>query len=417
MFDIRAFKGPVILIAIFALAAFIRLINFGNRVVFGPEQAMSLIVSGSYITEKLSLLGQMYFRESSAGHSLFSGAIFNYLLVPIMFFLRYNPIYITFVFTLINLFTGFALYRAFSKLVDKRVAIFALIYFLFDATMINHSLFIWNYNLLPLVFVGCLWSLVKAKKGDFHWVLVLGLFCGLGINIQYLFALPAFVFFGYLLFRFRSFLVSCIFMFGVVLGNFTIVLFDLRHNFYHLQTTIEYLKDVYKGEQGFTFQYYHFIYLVPLVAVAFGMVTNKVWLKNKLLATSLVIVFLVFNLLSIDFTKAQGMPKDLSTQDVLKASFIISQFVADETFNVVETYDFDARAHVLRYPLIYMHDKVNLLSIKDYEVSPSIFVLSPLNYDYNNPTAWEMKVYQPFDVRLVQAVNANWGVFRLTKMQ
>lgn len=67
---------------IIILSIFVRLYNFEERMTFGSEQARSLVVSGRYIEEKPSLLGQEYFRLTSSGHKLFSGALFSYRPCP-----------------------------------------------------------------------------------------------------------------------------------------------------------------------------------------------------------------------------------------------------------------------------------------------------------------------------------------------
>ena len=120
----------IILIIIFAL--FVRFYNFADRVTFGSEQARSLIVSGRYIKEKPSLLGQEYFRVTSSGHKLFSGSLFSYSLVPLQLIFNYKPIPITAYFAFLSVFTGLLLFLLTKKVLNFSVAIFSLIIFLFN---------------------------------------------------------------------------------------------------------------------------------------------------------------------------------------------------------------------------------------------------------------------------------------------
>src|SRR5258706_9224659 len=98
-------KNNILIIVILILASFVRFYNFPNRVTFWTEQARSLIVSANYIREKPSLLGQEYFRQDSNSHIIYSGALFNYSLLPLLVISNYDPVIITSYFTLLNLFT------------------------------------------------------------------------------------------------------------------------------------------------------------------------------------------------------------------------------------------------------------------------------------------------------------------------
>lgn len=411
-------KANLPFLTILILGTFVRFINFSNRVNFGPEQAMSLIVSAKYINEKFSLLGQMYFRENAFGHVVFSGAMFNYFLVPLELVFKYNPIGITSIFTLINIFTGIFLYFFVSRIFGKTVASLSFLFFLFDARMIDHSLFIWNYNLLPILFLSSIKYLFDYwKNKSFMGVFLVALFCGLSISIQYLYILPTFIFFVLVLFRRRSFIIFLDFIAGLIVGNLPMVLFDLRHNLYHTRTLLSFFLEEVGRSGEFSFRYYHFIYLWPLIAVFLGYITEKILKINKIAALFIVIGFLFLNLNSniVDFNKSVGMQKNLNASDIIDSAKFIAE-VGSGKYNVVETYDFDSRANVLRYPISYMYgEKDSLLDDKEHKYSDAIFVLSPLNYDYNNPVPWELKVYLPYKVTLLKKINGDWGVFKITK--
>src|SRR5688572_20483878 len=99
-------KTNWLIFAIFITAFFVRFYNFPDRVTFWSEQARSLVVSANYVRERPTLLGQEYFRVDSRGHKIFSGAIFNYSLVPLLIFFHYEPIPITGYFAVLSLLTG-----------------------------------------------------------------------------------------------------------------------------------------------------------------------------------------------------------------------------------------------------------------------------------------------------------------------
>lgn len=97
-------KNYLILFSIFFVAFVIRFYNFSDRFTFGPEQARSLMVSSNYIQDKPSLLGQEYFRSNSYGHKLYTSAVFNYTLVPLLLAPNYDPVLITVYFVLLFIF-------------------------------------------------------------------------------------------------------------------------------------------------------------------------------------------------------------------------------------------------------------------------------------------------------------------------
>ena len=123
-------KNYLLLFSIFVIALFVRFYNFENRITFGPEQARSLMVSANYIQDKPSLLGQEYFRANSMGHKLFTSALFNYSLVPLLLVTDYEPYLITIYFVLLNVFIGIVFYWVCKKIYSKKVAIISLILFL-----------------------------------------------------------------------------------------------------------------------------------------------------------------------------------------------------------------------------------------------------------------------------------------------
>ena len=125
------FKGikkreTFILVVLIILALTVRFYNFPNRLIFGPEQAMSLITTGQMIKEQFSLLGEAYIqRTTSTGLYLFHSALFNYSLIPLEIIFRFDPLPITIFFTLLNIATGLLLYFMVKKITNKTIAWFS----------------------------------------------------------------------------------------------------------------------------------------------------------------------------------------------------------------------------------------------------------------------------------------------------
>src|SRR3989344_1619205 len=233
-------KRIMLLLLVF-VAVIVRFYNFQERIIYGPEQAMSLIVSGNYVREKPSLLGQKYFRETTDAHTLFSGAVFNYTLVPLQFLFDHEIAPITAYFTFLNIFTGLTIYLIGKRIFNKSIALLSAFIFLFDPVMIYHSLFLWNYNYLPLVFLLSIYAFyLSVKNKELKYDLILGILSGIGISLQLLYIIPFLVFLGSTLIKRKKLSALILFILGSMFGSLPMVLFDLRHNFYHLKTSVMY---------------------------------------------------------------------------------------------------------------------------------------------------------------------------------
>ena len=109
-------KEIVAIIILLVMAFFVRFYDYPNRLVFGPEQSMSLITTGEYINEKFTFLGEPYIqRMTSDSHYLFHSAVFNYALIPLEIIFNYSPLLITIFFSLLNIATGVLIYLLVRK--------------------------------------------------------------------------------------------------------------------------------------------------------------------------------------------------------------------------------------------------------------------------------------------------------------
>lgn len=406
-----------LLILIFALAALVRFYNFPNRVTFWSEQARSLIVSANYLKTP-SLLGQPYFiREDINSHVLYAGAVFNYSMIPLMLVSGYEPILITTFFAFLNLLTGLIIYLVTKKIFNKNIAIVSCTLFLFNDWMVYHSLFIWNYNFLPLIGILVLyfgWQYLKKRKASS--IFILGLIGGLGVGLQLLFlpiALGIFVA-GVLLSK-KKIIYSAAFILGMILGNLPMVIFDLRHNFYESRTLVQYSLDTLAGKSNAAIAYYYFLPFWPVLAIAGALILFWLWKKSKILSVLIVILYLFLNLTSvrINWKAPTGMPQGMTTRDVENASRVVAADTRGD-FNVAEVLDFDKQAYVLRYFLQFKDGK-NPQGIADYPKAKVLYVLSEKGYNFDTSDIWEVKSGGPYKISLLSDVGQGYAIYKLQK--
>jgi hypothetical protein len=409
-------KKILLLTIIILVGSLVRFYNFPERIIFWSEQARSLMVSAGYLI-KPSLLGQEYFRQDSYGHTIYSGAWFNYLLLPLILVSNYNPVIITAFFAILNIFTGVITYVIARKLFGFEVGFLSLILFMFNGSMVNHSLFIWNYNLLPLVGVIAAYLLwINFKKPLSKYVFLLGLTSGFGISLQVLFGvLIVPILFVSLWNSDKKLKHFCYFFAGVVTGNLPMVLFDLRHHFYETQTLVRYLLDTIRGRSDATFSTYYLLPLWPILLVLGAYVTCRIWQKSKLAAAIIVSIYIYLNITSqsVNFKASTGMPSGLNVYDIDRASQIIAED-AQRDFNVTEVLDFDKRAYIFRYFLQYKYNKIPLAET-EYQNLQSLYALSKTDYNFDKSNIWEVNASGLRTITKMADIGSGYAVYKLTK--
>ena len=412
----KLLKSSWIFLIILIISGLVRFYNFTDRITFGPEQAISLIVSGDYINEKFSLLGlPSTQRTTSFGHIIFYPPNFNYSLIPVMLIANYDVVKITIFFALLNLFTGSLIYLFTRKIFSKITAIFSI--FLFDAMMINHSLFIWSVNYLPLISVLTMYLLYLKYTGSKSLLsdIAIGALVGLSLSVEYLFLVTAILILIILLFLSKQKLKSLsFFISGVIISLLPTIIFDLNHNFYHISTLWQYLLDTIETPRQTNLTYYHFLNFWPLFAIIIGLFLSRVFHKSKPLAWIFLIIFIFVSLSSpqISFSKPVNMYSGLNYTMLKEAAGRIAQD-DPENFNVATTYDFDSRAHPLRYLLKYNH---NLIPerVEDYPKSQNIYVFTPKAYDFQNSTLYEIASMNKNNPVLMSQIR-DFNLYKLTK--
>ena len=409
----------LLLVLLFSFALFIRLYNYENRFTFGPEQARSLVVSGNYIKDKPSFLGQEQFRVTSQGHKLFSGALFNYSLVPLQLLFNFDPVPISIFFVILNVATGALLFFLVQKAFGFKTAFFSTTLFLFSAHMIYYSMFTWILNYYPAIgLLTAYFIYLFHKKEKSSLALLLGVASGVGFNFYYLFLPFAVGIFIYLAVRSKKKVKSLVlFLLGALIGNFTIIAFDVRHDFYHLRTLLEYSYDVFTGVGEKSIALFRLLNIWPLLAAVGGIALGRLFKKSRVLALSVLAIYIFLNLFSglVDFSKPVGMPEGLFYKDILAASDMIAEDATYGSFNVSSLLDFDTRGYVLRYPLEFLYDR-HPLGVEDYPVSDKLYVLAETNYNFDESGAWEVRIFDPFTVIKLGDVGQGYEVLRLDRV-
>lgn len=413
-------KIPLFCWLIFFGACFLYFYNFANRVNFGPEQGLSLMTSAEYINGKFSLLGLPNLqRVTSTNLTLYSGSLFNYSLIPLLLIFNYDPLPITVFSGVVILLTGVLTMWFAASAYGKQVAIFAALLFFANAIMIWHATFIWILNYLPLIGILTVIAMYHYLLGTKPLILalIIGILSGIGFNLQYMY-LFTIIFLGGLIFwkSNNKILDTCTFLVGVLMGNAPMVLFDLKHDFFHLRNLWQYFVDTVQNPGQGGIVYYHFLQFWPLLAIAGALLLKRVMKTTTFAAYGFLVVYVIVNFLSgwVNLSAPVGMPAEMKLADMDRAAQTIAA-QKPQNFNVASSVPMDSsRAYPLRYLLQYRHG-VRPENYETYSQVETVYTLAPLTQNVMTTGPWEFTAHSPQSAELLQPINKRFGVFVLSR--
>jgi hypothetical protein len=195
------------------------------------------------------------------------------------------------------------------------------------------------------------------------------------------------------------------------------IAFDVRHDFYHLRTLLEYSHDVFTGVGEKNTSLFHLLNIWPFLAVVGGIALGHLFKKSRVPALLVLVIYIFLNLFSgsVNFSKPVGMLEGLFYRDILAASDMIAEDATYGSFNVSSLLDFDKRGYVLRYPLEFLYDR-HPLGVEDYPVSDKLYVLAETNYNFDESGVWEVRIFDPFTVIKLGDVGQGYEVLRFDRI-
>lgn len=401
------------------MGIFFRFYRFPELVNFSLEQALAFDLAGLMVkTGKIALIGVEYFiRQTSSGHSFFNSAFYLYPISVMQYLFGFDPVVITALFTILNILSGIGVYFYVKKLYGNSAATISLTLFLFSPTMVSISRTVWHvYLLIPITVLVCITATKIKERINSATILFLGflLGLGLGIHISYaIFLLFCFLYLAKYLHTKNKLIHIFYFIIGIGLGNLPAIIFDLRHNFYNLQTTLTFLfEGLIKRESGFSFESYHFIYLLVPIYIWCGKLMSKLF-DPKTITILLMLYILVSSQQWNLFTKyPTGMAMGANVNTLKEISKII---VGDSTseFEVASIIDGQTRAENLRYILKYVDNKP-AMGYEKYPEANTLYVISYTNQSILEKNVWEINSVSPAKITHEWKIN---DLLKLSKIE
>lgn len=406
-------KVREILLVLFfvALFIFIRSLYFKNLFVFIFDQvSSSAAVLELWRAKKLSLIGPPL-SFVIEGKQVFFGGISYYIQLIFLLIGRFDPFWSTYAFMVFAGLMIIPLYYGVKKLINQNTALIMVTLYSFLPFSIESTISLWNpyflFSLLPLLVF--LMGLFKEKNKA--WVFFLfSVLNGILFQLHYMYILTILgLLTYYFVFKKVGVKYILVFLVGFCLGFGNMLLFELRHNFYNLQTLALYFSKPKTVAQHWLADYYFSsIFLFALLIIPY-LLRKKI--KPLLSLALFVILFLIaFRYVTID-TDKRNFPKDWYYQDELKIYQIIkSNLPTINDFNIFEFYV--ATGTLPKYFLKKDNIRINF---DDYYYNKYLYVVYK-DESFTEDPAYEVHSFKPFKIMNVWKINPSYNLYLLERM-
>lgn len=292
----------ILFFAIFLFALFLRLYRIETLTTYQGDQGRDLIHVYRITHEgKLTLLGH------PATIGFYNGPLYYYILVPLLFVTRDDPVGGALTSVLFNSAGLIVLFFVVKDLISNRAALVASYLYAISPLMVEFGrTMLPPYFSSPFFFLWLYCLLRRKSKTHKLNFFVAGLSLGCLLQLHYLFGLLIFFTVVYALFAFNSYrrdFIS-IFLVGLVIPLMPFILFEFRHNFlnthlmigfiqqphfqnFSLTATVSFIVKSIAYLLGLQSPTYLFFLLVPCLGIS-------IWWQKKSYNSSIKIVFGLF---------------------------------------------------------------------------------------------------------------------------
>lgn len=408
----RKLSNEILLLIVFTiLFILIRSIHFPQFVNFTHDPALFSIEALSIDREKFIKLIGPSISINFEGRHIFQGPAVYYLQLLFLKLGNFNPLTSSYLFMIFSSFMIIPLYYGVKLLINRRVALAIVILYTLLPYFINYTRFLWNPNfqlsLIPLLFL--LMGLFKKKKSKFLFMLI-SIFMGflLQFHYQFIIIIIGLLVYYFLILKIRySFLP--IFIGGFLIGFFPLVLFEIRHNFYNIQTLILYFNNP-RTSQSINLKEvsHYFLSLSMFLSVVLFSSFRRI---NRFFLVALFMILLIYSLILYIPKPTQGfrMVKNWNYLDEEKVYKIIKEQRL-RNFNIVNL-SYDTLATVQKYFL--KRDFYNI-DFDNYRTNNLLYVINSNDNFMDNP-AYEVNTFKPSSIIKQWSINDFYNLYLLKR--
>lgn len=219
------------LFSVFIIAFLLRAAPFLNRdFLFFQDQSRDLLLVKQIVEDQRPIL--IGSRTGIGG--LFHGPLWVYSLIPTFLISHGNPywtlipvyLFYSLAIFIVGFFVGWKLY-------NKWVGLVFAFFLAISQPLIASIYYMTDAHVMPLVFLGYLYCLIKYTRGNRNAFISVVFFAGLGFQFEPAFSvvLIPLTFLAGLIIRKLSFKIILLSIFAFVISVANFIFFDLRHNF------------------------------------------------------------------------------------------------------------------------------------------------------------------------------------------
>ena len=387
-----------------------RLYQFDRRLQFRYDQSLHLLESYQMVeSKKISLIGPMVTSKTFDGRHFFIGPQYYYLLSVLGLITRWDVVSVTFLSNLIDFIVISLFCFWLSKKHSRSSALLTFLFISFSPYLITHSLFIWNPHwLLPLSLALVYLLTIFAQKPSFLKITLIGLVWGLSFSFHF-----AAIFMGlpilYIMLKSRqcNFKNSIFLGLFFALGDLPFLVFELRHNFYNLQTM---LFIAAHGNHTTDLSPHYFFYplsgfILFLISLFYVRTRHSKILIVILLLFTLIQFRYLSDLRPLDIIPGWEYPQVIST-----AKYILKDG-CPQNYNIAATMQGDTRFYDLRYILTI--NNCPPLAVEKYPSAQVLFLVAPNNRPPATETVWEVSSFRPFVISQTIPITSNLTLYKL----
>lgn len=299
------------------------------------------------VSHKLTLLGP----ETKIGRqTIYFGPLHYYLMAPALQISHFNPLGPYLLTAVLGVVTCIQIYLT-SK------SLYSLAFYAVFPIAVIFNRWAWNPNTIPLF--ATLFLLFFIRKKYF----LTGLMLGLIIQLHFTAGGLALVILYKLVTKKLNLHSLIKLLFGLSIGLAPMIIFDLRHDFLYLRSTLSLLNPdlSYRG-----FNWHYFLWIIPIFAY---------WLRSWSRALAGAVIGISF-CASLYWLIIQKPNSAMHPDTIKEISKIISsdQKQSKLNFNVASFVDPDTRATAYRYFLDL--EGIHPLSVEQYSVADHLYIIT-----------------------------------------
>jgi len=383
----------IFLIVLGALS--IRSLHYSEVVNFSTDQA-------TFATESLEIWENKEVRligpsisMKTMGRELFQGSITYYFQLLFLLPAQFDPIVASYLFTLFASFMIIPLYLGSRLLLGKNGALILTGIYAFTPLYVDYTRFLWNPTFqLSLTPFLVLWMGLFAKYRKWYLFAFIPMWCGVLLQFHYQYVIVTGVLFlYYVVIKKSGWKSGALFFASFCVGYSPMILFELRNQFYNLQTLWLYIThwgSMFSKGVGSSFQYYYFI-SIGIVGLLPMLHVLRKWIsqKNSILFVMILGIFALVIYVPRP-NHATGMVENWNVLYEKKAhEIILEQNLSN--YNIINL-GYDTVAMTQKY---FMKKEGVKENWEDYYRNKHLFIIVRKGYDYMKDPAYEINTFLP----------------------